>query len=338
MPTDVTVIKGRVAVKTITASGNESYDLGYHVQARVEPVEGILGLYELLRKLERNTACCIVRGKPKGQRHLNRRYLVKPGKDAPSFEATDVGWFCLDLDKVPAPPGFEDADPLSTVDQLLPPELQGYNLVWQYSSSHGLAGKEGTVSAHLWFLCDRPVACKSVKAWLKKLGVGDLALFNPVQPHYTARPIFQGVRDPLPQRLFLSGDEREIVTLPPEVVTCAELARLEREESDRRRREATLATQRRPQRSESTSTKSQNYALAALADAVKTILQAGEGGRHYALRNQAWSTYRFVLQGLIPEPVWESELRRAAEAVIPGHRHNEIDRLLLGAQNQSGDV
>ncbi|MCD8525987.1 MAG: hypothetical protein LRY62_02150 [Alphaproteobacteria bacterium] len=62
----------------------------------------------------------------------------------------------------------------------------------------------GTISAHLWFWCDRPVSDVEWKAFFKAHGSKvDLAVYSAVQPHYTAQPIFVGMADPVPERIGL---------------------------------------------------------------------------------------------------------------------------------------
>ena len=60
--------------------------------------------------------------------------------------------------------------------------------------------KQGKVRLHLWYWLSRPCSDAEMKGWLQESPV-DLALFNPVQMHYTANPVFlDGATDPFPDR------------------------------------------------------------------------------------------------------------------------------------------
>jgi len=68
----------------------------------------------------------------------------------------------------------------------LPREFAGRSCWWQMTSSAGI--KPG-VRLRLWFWLARAVSDAEAKRWLADAPV-DLALYSPVQAHYTAPPIF----------------------------------------------------------------------------------------------------------------------------------------------------
>jgi hypothetical protein len=72
---------------------------------------------------------------------------------------------------------------------------------------------------HIWFWFDRPISDAQLKAWGKshnaKMGqkIVDTALFNDVQAHYTAAPMFMGMADPFPVRSGLVRKRLDEVVL-----------------------------------------------------------------------------------------------------------------------------
>ena len=72
--------------------------------------------------------------------------------------------------------------------------------------------KKDKIRLHLWYWLNRPCSDAEMKGWLQDSPV-DLALFNPVQPHFTANPIFlEGAIDPFPDRsvLYKPSDVSEV--------------------------------------------------------------------------------------------------------------------------------
>ncbi len=132
----------------------------------------------------------------------------------------------LDLDKIPLPKRLRgnptSSDVREHVISLLPQEFHDASYHWQLSSSAGFRGYD-KVSFHLSFWLDRRVHDRDLKRWAeyekKRAGYKliDPALFNDVQAHYTAAPIFEDVENPFPMRSGLvtkkSGEVK--LLLPP---------------------------------------------------------------------------------------------------------------------------
>jgi len=80
--------------------------------------------------------------------------------------------------------------------QYLPPPFRDSAFHYQYSGS---AGMKAGLRLHFGFWLLDPMSSIDVKRYLQTVGNGklDLSLYNPVQPHYTADPIFIGIADPL---------------------------------------------------------------------------------------------------------------------------------------------
>lgn len=87
------------------------------------------------------------------------------------------------------------------VETYLPSEFHGVDFFWQVSSSAGL--KPG-VRAHVWFWMENAYSKARIGAWvaanLKPESTADKSLYARVRVHYTATPIFDKVKDPVPVR------------------------------------------------------------------------------------------------------------------------------------------
>ena len=107
-----------------------------------------------------------------------------------------ASWIMIDVDKLLLSEGLNILqEPLGAIEfavQQLPPEFHETSYHWQLSASAGLK-ESNTLSAHLYFWLDRPRSNESLRAWARSLGnkrLVDPAVFNAVQLHYTAAPLF----------------------------------------------------------------------------------------------------------------------------------------------------
>lgn len=185
-------------------------------------VADLVGLSALLTKIEKHPKACVIRGRYVGD-------VVAAERDGADYQAGKVrralDYFddqpmhaiLIDVDKFE--PLCADAltEPLAAIDEfiftMLPEAFRGAGYHWQLSNSAGHESKGTELRAHLWFWLEQPRTSSQLKTWAKATGLkADLALFNPVQVHYTALPIFEeGQSDPYPARsgyvLGLFGDE-----------------------------------------------------------------------------------------------------------------------------------
>jgi hypothetical protein len=318
-----TLTAKQLMCKTYGRDFNSDYGRAYMVQGHQHQVHDLVDLYDLLEELESDPYRCVVRGRPiKPGTWVRRTYREE---SEPGFLSQELDWLCLDIDGAQMPDEADMHMPWKWVGRYLPAPLHRAGVILQWSSSAGL--KPG-VRAHLWCLLDRPVADKSLKAWVKSLGGFDAGLYQPVQPHYTARPLFDGVDDPLRQRLFMRQGPR--AQLPDEV--CGQVEwdrregmRIERElQAQAKRGERELFTRARELQCK--------YERAALRRACEAIRAALEGERHDTIRKEAWATWRFVVDGRLDEHVWYDVLYSAGCAMLPARRHGEVERLLQGAK------
>lgn len=200
-----------------SAVTKKQYDAGYLYKVP-EPI-GISCIEELsavLTFVERQPQALIIRGTPVSADIIGQsvqRTGSGEGADfAGNFKTPAQGRYYIeiDVDKLPMPSGWKvDQVSISKVCEhiihLLPPEFHEASYHWQLSSSAGVLDKS-TVSAHFWFWLVQPVPDATLKTWAKHVNAMagikliDPALFQHVQPHYVAAPLFHGMPDPFPVR------------------------------------------------------------------------------------------------------------------------------------------
>jgi len=219
--------------------------------------------------------------------------------------------------------------------------------IWQWSASAGVDGWD-TISAHLFYYLDRPVYDSSLRSyWQEYRDEGglpvDCALFNAVQPHYVASPIFDGCSDPLElRRINLTSmrrtmvdkmePEERVVSPPPMILDADEYQ--ERQRQREREREQERQANRKAERYTSNArqaTARGNYAQSALEKACQSIEAASKGKRHQTIYEEAASIAGIVQSPDLPTNALPgSEARRALIAagknILPSKRHNEVER------------
>lgn len=220
----------RIATKVhrMCAEGvmSQAFNAGMYFICFLQPVTNITELSVWLSIIEDNLRAFLIRGQPLENvvtEKPHRRLKNDPGA---TYRSPTDGhfYFMVDIDKLQLPPGLEvtpDAIPevIDYVIGVLPRELRESSFHWQLSSSAGLRDKT-KISIHLWFWSSRKVSDEELKRWSKQVNtqVGykliDPALFNDIQPHYTAVPIFEGMEDPFPARSGFVRKERDEVDLP----------------------------------------------------------------------------------------------------------------------------
>ena len=165
-------------------------------------VADIQGFSDLLISLEQNPHTAIIRGIPADDvdtEKLVRRKLRRSNTSEPNeapFLDHAASCIMIDVDKLLLSEGLNILqEPLRAIEfavQQLPPEFHETSYHWQLSASAGLK-ETNTLSAHLYFWLDRPRSNESLRAWARGLGnkrLVDPAVFNAVQLHYTAVPLF----------------------------------------------------------------------------------------------------------------------------------------------------
>lgn len=362
--------RGRRCTKLFTPGEVLGYDAGMFFAAGHVCVDSLDALGFVLRAAARCPDHLIVRGQLREgvgagrvQRTLKDQYKLRVEGDPSTkylastacFEEHDRRWLCLDIDKWSWPAGVrrpeDGGDPwegLMVALGALPEAFRRASCVVQWSSSAGVAGWD-TLKAHVWYWADRAVCSQSLRDYFKAYNVAryqaglagvDLALFNAVQVHYCADPLFDGVADPLAAhgRWRRLDGAVDVVALPAEIVELAswEAAQAALMAQRRAEREAVAVRAARVLAGSAADRAKgvARYVSAALTRAVTMILEAGEGARHETLRDQALSLYGLVLAGALDEERWEQVLWDAAEATLPPERvhSGEVQRLIEGAR------
>ncbi len=182
----------------------DAYPLVANVTSHKEEVETIEDLHKAITK-HALTGHCLLKG------HLSRPLVNESRRGTTSTDGKS-DWICLDFDR------HECSDIDSELVRL---GLGDVSYVLQFSSSHGMLGTEGTVSAHVFMLLDKEVPAPELKAWLMHLNLthlrGDLELSRsrtvmrwPLDITtcqndkllYIANPIFKKpLKDPLKSRI-----------------------------------------------------------------------------------------------------------------------------------------
>ncbi|WP_370194427.1 MULTISPECIES: hypothetical protein [Aurantimonas] len=199
-------------VKTFErGEGSAVRSLGYKSAYKGRPVRyfiaDIIDLSHFLKWAEQYPKMTVLRGNPLTPGKRVRRLIHGREGNAPSFEDTARSWICVDIDDLSMPPGLSYECPVDlaeyAVSQLPREHFSDVSYVWQLSSSAGVTTQD-VIKLHLWFWLDEPRTSIQLRGWAKSLGgLIDPALYNPVQPHITARPVFIGMDDPFAIRTEL---------------------------------------------------------------------------------------------------------------------------------------
>ena len=226
-PTDtltvLAVMPGRRATKLVrNIQGSfkpsiEGFDAGmYYMLLHPLSVTTITELSLALTALEGLPNMFVIRGAPEPHVRpgdMHRRLGSGNGESfSGNFRTPEQGrnYVLMDFDDIPLPRGLlltngTAVEVCEYLVSLLPPEFEYVSYHWQLSSSAGL--KDPSVaSAHIWFWLRTPIPDPELLRWAKKLKetngqkTVDTALFQHVQAHYTAAPIFEGMPDPFPTR------------------------------------------------------------------------------------------------------------------------------------------
>ena len=166
----------------------------YRFDHKAVEVDSLLTLSNQLKQLESRKDCLVIRGQLIAGRASQsiRRTLKASAGEEPNFEHCSQQWCLIDIDDLPLPEHLSDyqnnkAEIVDFAVSHLPEQFRNVQCWYQFSSNMGI--KQGKVRLHLWYWLSRPCSDAEMKGWLQESPV-DLALFNPVQMHYTANPVF----------------------------------------------------------------------------------------------------------------------------------------------------
>lgn len=348
-PLELTILTcedGHTATKTFTPEGSRAFSAGWRYTVRGRAAVGLDGLHRLLGKLAQHPRSFVIRGVPRDGLGLGepqrRRYRVEENSgEVVEFVPAAQRWICVDVDTLANPGAADEVERAMELLCALPRCFASAGCVVQWSSSAGLDGWE-VLKAHLWFALDRPAYCKSWKAWwADEIEAGrsapiDLALFNPVQPHYTASPVFERMSDPLDgQRLLLVPGP--VACVPSAVLDLEGWQEQERQREQDRIAAARAAVARRAlMPAWGQARVDERYAQGALRRACDEVMTTAVGGRHACLRDEAWALWRFVESGDLTEHEWRSALHAAGVASLGSSREAEVVAILNGCISRRG--
>ena len=205
----------------------KGYDLAKEFSIELIDVDGIVQLSELLSSLEDNPFSCVIRGAPHLDtvldKHIRRR-MYREGEKAQESPFLDVAipWMLIDIDTLPLPDGYDYIDEPEQVVKYaisqLPQEFHNTYCHWQFSSSAGIKNPN-IIKLHLWFWLESPCNSYDLKRWASQVNqlkgtIVDTSVYNAVQIHYTATPIFNGsTKDPLKIRSGLLNGGSDVVAI-----------------------------------------------------------------------------------------------------------------------------
>jgi hypothetical protein len=188
-------LDGKKLTKFVYPSGERAYDNAYYYKFFSREVADLHDLLGYVKLLLGKPDCCLIRGVPKDDSRSRQRRLFH-GDDATVIEQ-DQNWFALDIDGFGVSSGDLKRDAKDVLLALDLPNVEAIAI-----PSAGYLRKPG-IRIRLFLWNHVKVNCISLKKHFEKYkSVVDLALFHPIQPIYTARPVFSGCADPCVGRLW----------------------------------------------------------------------------------------------------------------------------------------
>lgn len=196
----VTILRcagGEPAHKIYSLDGVTDYSARSFVTFEQKSISGLAEFSQVLRELEDDASAFIIRGVPIRPIDAGRSVRRRALGSAAAFTSRDTHLVCIDVDNVQAPEGMSPCsdEAINHVIGLLPAEFHRASCVAQFSNSAGTQRAGNLIKLHLWFWAVRAYSDRELRRWAMTT-VADWHLYNAVQPHYTARPRFDGIPDP----------------------------------------------------------------------------------------------------------------------------------------------
>ncbi|ALR09608.2 DNA primase [Xylella fastidiosa] len=237
MSDSITILKHPVntLAKTWCADGTlKAYDNAKFFQVEQRPFNNSRELSALLTELEQNRHACVIRGVYVGDTKaaaLDTAFQKgKARRIAELYEDIPHHWMLVEIDNFEPLRRDPVTDPVGSIYEFihahLPDVFAGADYHWQLSSSAGRGECAGKLKAHVWFWLHTPYTSAQLKAWATACAPAlDASVFNTVQIHYTAAPVFEaGVADPVPVRSgFVQGfiDDSVMLEIDAEILESA---------------------------------------------------------------------------------------------------------------------
>jgi hypothetical protein len=197
--------------KWLANSGIQDFDDPKYFTRRTARVDGIESLAALLTEQAARPRECLIRGRYLGDAVQLERNPddFKPGKvlrRKTCFADQPMHAMLVDIDGYVPFEADPVVEPVASIEEYvlinLPAAFAGASYYWQLSSSAGHEKSRGVLKAHVWFWLQTPVTSAALRGWFSASRyVVDKSLFDEIQVHYTADPVFEdGVTDPVPVR------------------------------------------------------------------------------------------------------------------------------------------
>ncbi|PWT92061.1 MAG: hypothetical protein C5B54_04160 [Acidobacteria bacterium] len=297
----------------------------------------------------------LLTGLDPAKRHYRR--ILGHRKEPPSIECPLRRWLVLDLDGVEVPNGWGAPDKLAEAayfirDNKLPPYFRGVRSVAAATSSTGRKGP-GIARLRLFFVLSHPASIDALYSWADSLSHSrpDLGLdprvLQPMQPIYTARPIFRGMTDPVP----VWGRVRLLDGYTDEVELELPRARKRKE----REPKANVVCNDAPEWMLDPAERDAGLGIHTFDTsdkawmAIKRIFENLDGcgaapkigarGRFETIRKSAWELAHLVHDGEISQQLAREAFLRAAEGIHNGDgKYNDIEDRWQSAIDDVGGV
>jgi len=189
-----------------TAFGNVKYYNFFE-----EEVVDLRALFSLSNKLLMKPRCCILRCRIK-DRNKRKGVVRKSNDDDATLLAGRFHWFAIDIDKYGESTGDLVTD-ASQVILALPSKFWDSECFAVASSSYGLERKPG-INIRLFYWSEHEITNVDLNKAMRGT-IADRSIYaNPVQPIYTAAPIFDDGIDPIETRIVWIQRAYQTVTIP----------------------------------------------------------------------------------------------------------------------------
>ncbi|MDO8811474.1 MAG: AAA family ATPase [Gallionella sp.] len=234
-------MSGKRLTKLWKADGTiDGYDDTKNYQVTEIEVSSIRHFAEHFFKLNSMHSSCIIRGTKAAQAIESSEYPGHYRRTNDNFHDQPLHLVMLDIDKYQVSGGIDPVqNPVEAIEQYINavlPAFRNVSYCWQLSGSAGLPKYKGILKAHIWFWLSTPRTSFEMKQWAKATSpLIDASLFQQVQIHYTAAPIFDaGVADPVTVRVgVFEGLTDEVdLTMPSNFINPATGEIINRKESN----------------------------------------------------------------------------------------------------------
>lgn len=204
---------GKLLTKRNYRERQVSYDRIFLCNFFEISLHSLTELYVLSKRMLDKPKCCFIRARIKD---LDKRFKVRrtyKNEDA-TLVLENCNWIALDVDWQEVESTGNLVADANTVLLALPSVFTGVECFVVASASYGI--KPG-IRMRMFFWSREPVS----NADIKRVLVGyekivDPAIFAPIQPIYTAKPIFVGMDDPVKERIAM-------ITPPGVFGSCVEI-------------------------------------------------------------------------------------------------------------------